>query len=198
MTPYECYCDYIAIKTHFNTVKFDYTKYAGKQKISTSYDTFTKRRDTIFFEKLSRQPDPHKLLLANFMMKQKPFVGDIVSEEGKKIYEQWNKNQQSLSYVIRNDLSKLDEPFSKNFETDECSHPNLIKLYLGNEISLETLVVLAHTFKAIKGWDKKMKDDFIWKEISMKVKKAKSFINIDEDKICKMVLDIFADLEYTK
>ena len=65
MTPYECYVDYLALKRHFTTESYDYFKYKGK--VSAKKDAFDKRKDKFFFEKLSRNRDPHGIILANLL-----------------------------------------------------------------------------------------------------------------------------------
>ena len=61
MTPYECYNEYLALKNHFTKPEYDYIKYQGK--LRTKVDTFQKRKDRIFFEKLAKHEDVHLSLI---------------------------------------------------------------------------------------------------------------------------------------
>ena len=53
MTPFEVYKTYLALKNHFTQAKYDYNKYCGK--VRASLNSFYKRKDRFWFEKLSRQ-----------------------------------------------------------------------------------------------------------------------------------------------
>ena len=54
--PFECYKTYLAMKQHFTKDKYDYVKYCGRSR--ASLQSFYKRKDRYFFEKMARQhPD---------------------------------------------------------------------------------------------------------------------------------------------
>ena len=48
MDPFDCYKEYVSIKTHFHAKKYDYFKHK-KRKIS--FNAFKKRNDQLFFVK---------------------------------------------------------------------------------------------------------------------------------------------------
>jgi len=53
VTPYQVYCEYLALKSHFSNRKYDYFKY--NKKVRASLQSFYKRKDRYFFEKTSRK-----------------------------------------------------------------------------------------------------------------------------------------------
>ena len=55
VTPFDAYKSYLGLKNHFTKEKYDYHRYGGKSR--ASLESFYKRRDRYFFEKLSRQKD---------------------------------------------------------------------------------------------------------------------------------------------
>lgn len=192
MTPYEAYREYLALRNHFNNQKYDYFRYCGKA--SGSVDSFNKRRDRFFFEKLAKHRDPHGLMVANFVYNPKTWVKDIAcSEMAAKIYDSWVKRLQSLTYMITDDCSRLDPDFNSNFIVEDGEHPNILRLYLGGQITLETLVILADVVGCLGYWQKKMEGDPIWEETSIKIRKYRPFIKYDAAKIKQKVLDIFRE-----
>lgn len=49
MAPFEVYVNYLALKSHFSSPKYDYFKY--NKKVRASLTSFNKRKDRYFFEK---------------------------------------------------------------------------------------------------------------------------------------------------
>jgi hypothetical protein len=191
MTAFEVYKEYIALKNHFTKTTYDYFRYFGKSKLS--YDKFETRNDKLFFQKLAKHPDPKNFLIANLIQNEKAWIKDIAYSEGaNKVYQEWSKRIQSLTYVIKNDLAHLFPDFNSNFIATTGSHPHIIKLYLSNTICLETLIVLSDLVNCLSYWDKNMEYDPLWEQLSNKIKKYKPFINYDKAKMSKTVLDYYA------
>ena len=53
MEPFQVFCEYLALKSHFSNPKYDYFKY--NKKVRASLESYHKRRDRYFFEKTSRK-----------------------------------------------------------------------------------------------------------------------------------------------
>jgi len=190
MTPFEAYQSYLAIKQHFTTQKYDAIKF--KWKVRATADSFNKRKDKFFFEKLAKHEDPKQFLLANFVSNENIWVREIAyTESAKRIYEDWQKKIQSLTYIIQNDLSKLDEKFDENFKVNDNQHPKLLKLYLGKDITLETVVVLIDLVSCLSMWNKKLANDPVWQSLSLKIRKYTPFLNYDKERIRKIIIDKF-------
>jgi hypothetical protein len=190
MSAFECYQEYLALKNHFNKPTYDYFKYNGKMKVNPS--SFDKRKDKIFFQKLAKHPDVHSFLIANLSENDRSWIRDLAySEEAEKTYKDWMKRQQSLTYVFKQELSNLNTKFNDNFICENNEHPNLLKLYLGKQISLDTLCLLLELTGAKKHWDSKMQYDLIWDTLRIKVEKYSPFITYDKDKIKNIILEYF-------
>ena len=193
MTPIESYREYLLLKNHFSNKDYDYFKYQGKSK-KLSVDSFNKRKDKFFFEKLAKHNDVHGFILSNIVEKENCWIRDLVSsDEHEKIYKKWLKTQQSLSYVFKQEIGKLNEKFNENFIVPSNGHPLLLKKYLSKEISLETLCLLLELSGAKNVWNKKMEYDIIWDNLKIKIEKYTPFIKTDMDKMRKICLDFFTD-----
>ena len=81
--------------------------------------------------------------------------------------------------------------FNNNFIVKNNEHPTLLKLYLGKDISLDTLCLLLEISGAKKHWDSKMQYDFIWDSLRIKVEKYSPFIKYEKDKIKQIIIDYF-------
>lgn len=192
MTPFDCYKQYIALKNHFTKDSYDYHKYQGKTNVKV--DTFEKRKDKLFFQKLAKHPDVVNFLVANLSQNSKAWIKELAySEQAEKNYKEWLKKQQSLSYVIKQELSKLDDNFNDNFICRDNHHPILMRLYLAGDVSLETFCVLLNMSGALKHWDKSMEYDLIWQELRVKYIKYLPFINYNKENIKKSILDFYSN-----
>lgn len=189
-TPFECYNEYVAVKNHFTQQSYDYFKYQGKTR--SKLETFEKRKDKVFFQKMAKHPDLHNFLVANFSLNNKLWIKELAySDSAEKVYKDWAKRQQSLSYIFKEDLNKLDPEFDKNFIINENEHPVLLQKYLANEISLETICILIDLTQCQNHWDKKMKYDLVWDSVRNNLVKYTPFISYDKEKIKKIILDFF-------
>lgn len=186
LNPLECYRTYIAIKNHFTQKKYDYHKYNGKVK--ASLQSFYNRKDRFWFEKMSRTKTEEEIknfFVANFASCDDPqtlWIGEII-KNGESNYKQWQKKIQSLSYLFKEELDIIfsEGDFVSNFKVMGSKHPRIIKLYLSDKISLETLIILNKVLNYKTNYDKNLIDP-IWEFISMKLEKYSPFIHIDIDR----------------
>lgn len=193
MDAIDAYRVYLGIKNHFTIDKYDYIKY--NKKVNVSYDAFLKRRDKIFFAKLGNRKDAYleEFLVANFLHDPKMWVGELLSDEAEERYKQWKRKQESLTYFFKNEVEFMSgwsaEEFDKWFEVSHGDHPNIIKMYLRSEISLETLTLLDSIFHFTKRYDRELKDP-IYKGVSHRCKKYLPFLNQDVAKFKKVLREI--------
>lgn len=190
MNPLDCYKTYIAIKNHFTQKKYDFHKYNGHVK--ASLQSFYKRKDRFWFEKMSRTKTDEEIkdfFVANFALSSDPqtlWIGEII-KNGESNYLKWKKRIQSLTYSFKEESELIftngDLSF---FEIEGTRHPKIIKLYLSNKVSLETLTIFDKLLHFTKVYDKKLIDP-IWEFTSMKIKKYSPFLYIDIGKYKNIV-----------
>ena len=182
MAPFDCYKTYLALKNHFTKNSYDYHKY--NKKTRASLQSFYKRKDRFWFEKLSRQKDEKEVedfFVANFVLCNDPetlWIGEII-KEGEDRYTKWQRKVQSLSYVFKEESESLFEE-NKFEDVFNCSkgHPPLLKKFLIGKISIETLVIYNKIFLFGNKFDKKLKDP-VWETVSRRIKKYEPFLHID-------------------
>lgn len=190
MSGYKVYCDYVALKQHFTKPSFDYMKYGGKTRAKV--DTYEKRKDKFFFEKLGKKQDYHDYMVANLSYNPKVWIRELCSDTCEQRYSEWKKLSQSLSYVFKQDLSKLEEQLEENFRFDDDNqYPKIIRLYLSKDISLETLCIILTITDTLSILDKKLEYDPIWDELRIKILKYTPFIKFDKSKFKKMLVEYF-------
>lgn len=191
MDPHNCYKTYLALKNHFTKDSYDYHKYHGKTR--SSLQSFYKRKDRFFFEKMSRQKSDEEIIeffVANFASCNDPqslWIGEII-REGEQSYKDWKKKSQSMTYIFKEEVSSLFEKntFEELFIIKGTSHPKILKEYLQGNFCLETLVLLDRLLGFRKIYDKKLTDP-IWEFVSLRIRKYSPFIHIDIFKYKKIL-----------
>lgn len=183
MTPFECYKTYIAIKNHFTKDTYDYHKYLGKTKVTLQ--SFYKRKDRFWFEKLSRNKSDDEILnffVSNFVSSQNSqslWIGDII-KNGESVYVDWKRKIQSLSYKFKEEIDNVFSlnDFDEMFLVKNNNHPKILKEYYKGNISIETLIILDKILNYKQNFDKSIKDP-IWELTSNLIKKYSPFLNIN-------------------
>lgn len=131
--------------------------------------------------------------LANFVECDDPtklWIGEII-ESGEENYANWLKRSQSLYYLFKTESEIFfhKENFEDLFTIKGTSHPEILRKYLQKAISIETLVIVDMILMFSKNFDKKLIDP-VWESVSLRIKKYKSFLNIDKEKYTATLKDI--------
>ena len=183
MMPFDAYRCYLSMKNHFTKDKYDYHKYRGKSRATVQ--SFYKRKDRFWFEKLARNKSDQEVVeffVSNFITCTDPgklWIGEMI-KEGEGRYTEWKKRNQSLSYVFKEETESVfsDGNFDSMFAMDGTRHPQILKEYLRKNISIETLVILDKILGFRENFDSHLKDP-VWETVSMRMKKYSPFLNID-------------------
>ena len=185
LSPFDTYKEYLAYKNHFTKEKYDYQRYGGKSR--AKIDSFYKRKDRYFFEKMSRKykdPEIKNFFLANFVNTDNPqglWIGHIM-RSGETVYKEWQKRNESLFYQFKQKSEELLDKYTYDEFFDASSgHPPILKEHLAGNISAEEMCVYEKLFGYCKDYDKQIKDP-VWKVIGMKIRKYMPFLNIDKEK----------------
>ena len=199
MHGFDVYRTYLAFKQHFSNPKFDFFKYEGK--VNAKETTYQQRNDFYFFETIARKytdQEIQEFMLASFVASETPqkvWIGDI-KRSGKTNWLVWTKLHQSLTYAVKQDLNRVAEhlettgrTFNSLFET-MGGHPPLLKLYVRQDVSLETVIILDMVLGFMKQWDTTFNDP-LWEQLSFKIKKYKPFLSIQTIKYRKLIKEIF-------
>ncbi len=187
----KAYKTYLAIKQHF-TSNYDYQKYNGK--VRATEDSFLKRRDRFFFKKLEKKYTKEELemyFVSNFINSTSKWIGNLLSQDSEKVFLDYKKNQESLTYTFKSQIEFLKETKLKNklFEVKD-GHPALFKYYLQGKVGLQTILILNDELNFINHWNSKM-NDIVWENEYKKISKYKSFFTYDKDIFKTIIKEVF-------
>jgi hypothetical protein len=184
------YKHFIALKAHFGST-YDYHRYDGR--INTSLNSASYKKAKIFCAKIGKHKDPQRFILANMLVNPKVWVGTIAySEEAEYIYQEHVRITDSLFYIFKQDIKKLENEFKDNLKMSS-THPNIVLLYFSKEITLETLCIVATEARCITDWTSHYEYDPVMQDLIMKIKKYTPFITYDRTKFRKAMAEEFAD-----
>lgn len=142
MNGYQTYQIYQALKLHFTT-DYDAVKYNFKTAVKV--DTFEKRRDRYFFEKLSRNYNREQLIeyfTANLVHNPNKWIGEFEDN----MLNEYISRKEKITYLVAEDMKIMA---NKGYTFDElCSlfdnktwNP-LIEALRSDEIHLETITII--------------------------------------------------------
>jgi hypothetical protein len=179
MNGYDAFQTYQAVRLHFMNDKFDYFAYNGKSK--TSPEAFNLRKDKYTFHKIARMFDEAELpyfFAINFLKRDsKAWIAGMLQEEAFEVFKNWKKWQEDRVGNLKNNLVGLSNAgkFENLIISKDGQFPELLNMVLRNDLNYDVLVILDHYIHFMDSWDKKIEDDFIWKEFHKKFKKYKPF-----------------------
>ena len=193
MEAYNAYKLYLGLKLHFQNDKYDFQRFNGG--VRSSPESFYKRKDRWFFEKLVkryRNNQVKEFFISNFITGDR--YGGLHTENSDVVYTDWKKRMQSVTYSFKSDLEVLlksvdhfDDLFMKNDQYPVI----LLKLYQ-EEIQLETFLILNKMLNFFPQFDKEL-DEYQWPVTRKICDNYESFLNVDLKKyrdIVKKELDI--------
>jgi hypothetical protein len=175
-----------AMKLHFTSDSYDYVKYNGKTNVTKT--TFSTRKDKYSFYRLSRKFGLTELkdyYIANFLVDDVQWIGDILGPESEENYKKWQKRIQSLTYTFENDiirlLDRVDNP-NELLMVRKNEFPLLMQCATQGDIAIETLIILDDLMNFFPMWEKEIYDDIVWPNFKIKCMKYKPFLHYDKNK----------------
>jgi hypothetical protein len=194
MNAFQVYEYYLSLSRHFKTNSYDY--FARKGQVNCSVSSFEKNASKPYFLKLAKFKDPKGLVLSSFASKNKYWVTDLFTPDAMNDYMSWKKRQEAFKYIISQEVDTISD-FESEIRVNN-SHPDLLVRYLQGKISLEALCVIVDITRCFSYWDKKMKEDILWSEIGIKIKKYTPFLKYDRAHFKKIIKDKFNANQSTK
>ena len=191
--PFESYKLYNALKLHFESDSYDAIKYNFKSNVSAK--SFFNRKDKFFFAKLAKHHGKElKMYFVSNFINDVSYVGDMINEDGEKHFMNMKKIHESLHHSFEKDINTIDNymvvntyNFDNILESKDGQHPLIIKLWLQEEISLETVVILNAILGFVDHESSKISETIMWPNISRKIVKYEPFVKFDAIK-CKDIM----------
>ena len=190
MDGFKAFKYYIAIKLHFSKDSFDVFKNRGSVK--GTREAFHARNDRYMFEKLARKfpvdKDLIQFYVANFAYGNDNIV--YASEEAETYLLAWQKRKQSMTKIFADDCNKiLMDAYKRKIKQDSIlnftlnQYPSILTLYLGKQISLETLRIIDDFEPVIETWKSNSSMILLWENEIRRVDKSRGFVKYDSQKV---------------
>jgi len=193
--PFESYKLYNALKLHFEG-SYDAVKYNYKTNVTPK--SFLNRKDKYFFAKLAKKYNGSlkEFYVSQFINEQR-YVGDMMDSEAESYYATYKKIKESIHRVFSIDINKIIDlnigvKFDNLFESVDGQQPMIVQMWMQEDISLETVVILNSLLGFIQREDSKISDTIIWPDNKRKIEKYTPFVNFDINKCKTMLMEKFA------
>jgi len=192
MDPFEVYKLYNALKLHFEQDSYDAIKYNYKTTVNPN--SFFKRKDKYFFAKLGKnQKDLQNFFVFNFIEDMK-YVGDMMDIEGQQNYTKHKKIHESIHREFEKDINTITEQFDNLLVVNTINTPpKIIEMWMEEEVSLETVVILNSLTDFIRVEGKKITETLFWPDVSRKITKYGPFVNFSKEKCLNIIKKRFTN-----
>ena len=192
---FQTYKYFMAIKLHLTTDRYDVFKSEGR--VSGTRVTFEKRNDRFLFEKLGRKFNQPRELIEYFVSNIAYGNKQVIySAESDEYYDTWIKRKESRTYTFKQQIEHIRTYLEMNklkyehlFDSDGRV-PDLLKLYVGGQIQLETMVIINDIENFIPKWKSL---ELLWGDQLRIINKIKNFVKYDKNKLQSIYLEFKED-----
>lgn len=182
---FSTYKYFMAIKLHLTTDRYDVFESNGR--ISGTRATFEKRNDKFLFEKIGRKFGTPRELIEFFVANIAYGNNSVIySQESDDYYRQWITRKESRTNTFKTQLSQIynylelnSKSYDDLFNIDD-SVPELLNLYVGGYVHLETVVILNDFENFLPKWEPLC---MVWGDQLRVINKIKKFVKYDKSKI---------------
>ena len=188
---YDAYQLYLGIKLHFYS-DYDFVKYNGK--VRGDINAFLKRKDKYHFGKLFKLygQNLQDFYVANLCVKDSYAVDLVNDETSVKVYKDWKKRNQKLSYLFEQEVSDLLLKFKiqTQLKVVDGQHPSLLRSFLAGDVSLETMCILDDITHFSDDWLKLINENIVYPDVHRRIQKYKTFISVDINSMKQKLLEL--------
>ena len=188
---FQTYKYFMAIKLHLTTDRYDVFESNGR--VSGTRATFEKRNDRFLFQKLGQNFDKPRELIEYFVANIGYGNKNVIySSESDEHYDIWIKRKEARTYIFKQQLEYIRtylETDNKKYEdlfSINDNIPELLKLYVGGYIHLETMVIIDDVENFLPKWEPLV---MLWGDQLRILNKIKKFVKYDKDKLQSIYLN---------
>jgi hypothetical protein len=205
MDGFKAYKYYMAIKLHFTKDNFDVFQNRGN--IKGTREAFNARNDRYLFEKLARKypvdKDLIQFFVANFAYSHDTSLYEY--QEAEDNHTEWKRRKQSITKVLSDDCTNIIMNAYKDkiktssiFNFTNNQYPSILKLYLGKQITIETIRILDDQLKLLDTWKQNTSLLVLWEAELRRVEKLKGFVKYDQSKVVSVLKTFQEELQDLK
>lgn len=194
---------YLAVKLHFLTDKYDLSEHNARVRINTK--TFQERNQESLYAKFAERFDD-KAEMAQYLVSNFAYGAwgntDIIygTAESEHNHKEWKRRKDSITQVFKNDLSKIRLEWEKNnlskftedLTAEDLRVPHLFQMFIGNHITLETMIIIDDLHPYLQHWKKCIGSLFA--DDIRRMIKAKRFIKYDVSKVKPFFMELVEEI----
>ena len=130
-------------------------------------------------------------MVANLSIKDQ-WVGELLEDSADRVYTDWKKRNQRLSYTFETEISDLLLVFNiqELLEVKNGQHPYLLKKYMSKQVCLQTICIMDEIIGFTDDWKRLINEEVVYPDIHLKIQKYKSFLDYDYKKYKQRLIDL--------
>ena len=129
----------------------------------------------------------------NFIEDMK-YVGDMMDIEGQQNYTKHKKIHESLTREFEKDINTMTGQFDDLLVVNNINTPpKIIEMWMEEEVSLETVVILNSLTDFVYWEGKKITETLFWPDVSRKIIKYSPFVNFSKEKCLDIIKKRFTN-----
>ena len=182
---FQTYKYFMAIKLHLTTDRYDVFESQGR--VSCSREKFEKRNDRFLFHKIGSKFNTPRDLIEYFVANIAYGNNSVIySSESDEYHNTWRARKESRTALFKTQLAHIYNHLEFNHKTEEDlyeikdSVPELLSLYVGGHVHLETMVILNDFEDYLIKWKPL---HMIWSDQFRILEKIKKFVKYDRNKV---------------
>jgi hypothetical protein len=116
----------------------------------------------------------------------------VNDETSVKIYKDWKKRNQKLSYLFEQEVSDLllKYKIQTQLKVVDGQHPRLLRSFLAGDVSLETMCILDDITHFTDDWIKLISETIVYPDVHRRIQKYKTFISVDINSMKQKLLEL--------
>jgi hypothetical protein len=107
--------------------------------------------------------------------------------EAEENFVEYNRRRQSITKVFADDVQRIVE--------SGINTPNILQLYLGKKITIETAVILNDLENCISKLKDTESNTLLWGDEILRVEKSKGFVKYDSYKVVPVYMSMCEELK---
>lgn len=193
MDGFKAFKYFTAMRLHFTNPTFNVFENRGRVK--GSFSAFMNRNDRLLFDRLARKYDDKefiKFCAANFMYGHGEMIYE--SQQAENNYKEFQKRKQAITKVFSDDCHRILNSKAK-YTIVDTDIPDVLKLFLGSKITIETMVILNNMDGIVEKYRKNNQLVTMFGPELLRIEKSTGFVKYDTYKIMNVYMQFLEDVK---
>lgn len=183
--------NYHAVKLHFSTTSYNFTKYNGRVKKGNFQDIVP----YAIIAKGKYKKDFPDFFIPGLFKNPKMRIDYFITEDYNRFWAYWKSYQTSPKYFLDRELSELKPymdkkgiSFDKLFAVESNNLPIIYNLIVKDQVSPQTILYLDQVLNFSALFENKVTEKILYPKIKNRLKKIQTFVKPQQTNDLKKII----------